>query len=132
MKTLRILLSLAAVMLVAAPTVLAAAPARAAGLRSTSPVVGLADFGVVGSSTLVRTDHGVSVTRVLAPVRRSKTIKLGGAFDAAATMSVAKVRYTTNRPSPLTDGRSNGPLPLLVPAWLTLTRVTAPLSNSYK
>lgn len=39
---------------------LAAAPAGAAAVHSGSPVVSLADFSVVGSSTLVRTDHGVS------------------------------------------------------------------------
>lgn len=39
-----------------------AAPAGAAADHSTRPVIGLADFGVVGSSSLVRTDRGVSVT----------------------------------------------------------------------
>ena len=37
-------------------------PAGAAADRSTRPVIGLADFGVVGSSTLLRRDRGVSAT----------------------------------------------------------------------
>lgn len=39
-----------------------AAPAGAAAEHSGSPVFGLADFSVVGSSTLVPTEHGVSAT----------------------------------------------------------------------
>lgn len=37
-------------------------PAGAAAAHSTGPVLSLADFSVVGSSTLVRTDRGVSAT----------------------------------------------------------------------
>lgn len=41
---------------------LVAAPAAAAADHSTRPVVSLADLSVVGNSTMVRTDRGVSVT----------------------------------------------------------------------
>lgn len=52
----------AKLVLVAAALAVAAAPAGAAADRSSRPVLSLADFAVRGTSTLVRTERGVSVT----------------------------------------------------------------------
>ena len=43
------------------------------------------------------------------------------------TMSVAKLRKATNRPSVLTTGESELPVVLVVPLWFWLTRVRVPV-----
>lgn len=49
-------------LMIVAALIIAATPANAAADRSTRPVFSLDGFGIVGSSTVVRTDHGVSAT----------------------------------------------------------------------
>lgn len=53
-----------------------AAPAHATADRSTRPVFSLVDFGVVGASTLVRTDHGVSTTLDTTALRSGDVVTL--------------------------------------------------------